>query len=44
MKKSKDRKLIKKRRAEWCKIYGRTPKQLKRYIKKHGKDSIPSMP
>tara|TARA_Y100000310_G_scaffold313163_1_gene361177 strand:- start:3520 stop:3657 length:138 start_codon:yes stop_codon:yes gene_type:complete len=40
MKKSKDRKQIKKRKAAWCKMYGRTAKQIKKYIKKHGKDKL----
>ena len=43
-KKAKDRKHLKKKLREWCNRYGRTKKQLKRYRKKHGKDSVPAPP
>ena len=34
----------KKKLNEWLKRYGRTAKQIKKYKKKHGEDSIPPMP
>ena len=41
---AKDRKHLKKKLREWCNRYGRTKKQLERYRKKHGKDSVPAPP
>jgi hypothetical protein len=43
-KKAKDRKMLKKRLREWCKKYGNTSIQIKKYKKKHGKDSVPAPP
>ena len=43
-KKAKDRKMLKKRINAWCKRYGRTAKQIAKYKKKHGKDSVPAPP
>ena len=41
---AKDRKHLKKKLREWCNRYGRTKKQLAKYKKKHGKDSVPAPP
>ena len=30
--------------SAWCNRYGRTHKQIEKYKKKHGKDSVPSVP
>jgi len=43
-KKAKNRKHLKKILSKWLNRYGRTKKQLENYKKKHGADSIPSMP
>ena len=43
-KKAKDRKHLKKKLRAWCNRYGRTKKQLAKYEKKHGKDSVPTPP
>ena len=43
-KEAKARKMLKKKLSIWCSRYGRTQKQLKRYKKKHGKDSVPAQP
>ena len=42
--KAKDRKMWKKRLNKWLNKYGRTKKQIEKYKKKHGADSIPPMP
>ena len=42
--KAKDRKHLKKKLREWCKKYGRTQKQIAKYKKKYGKDSVPAPP
>ena len=42
--KAKDKKMWKKKLNERLKKYGRTAKQIKKYKKKHGEDSIPPMP
>jgi len=43
-KKAKERKHLRKKLREWCNRYGRTAKQIAKYRKKHGKDSVPAMP
>ena len=43
-KKAKSRKFAKKKKAAWCKKYGHTAKAIKKYKKKHGKDSVPAPP
>ena len=43
-KKAKDRKHLKKILNKWLNKYGRTKKQIEKYKKKHGTDSIPPMP
>ena len=43
-KKAKDKKMFKKRLNKWLNRYGRTKKQIEKYKKKHGADSIPPMP
>ena len=43
-KKAKDKKHLKKKLREWCNRYGRTKKQLAKYRKKHGEDSVPVPP
>ena len=42
--KAKDRKHLKKILSKWLNKYGRTKKQIEKYKKKHGADSIPPMP
>ena len=42
--KAKDKKMWKKRLNQWLNKYGRTKNQIRKYIKKHGKNSIPPMP
>ena len=41
---AKDRKHLKKILNKWLNKYGRTKKQIEKYKKKHGADSIPPMP
>ena len=41
---AKDKKHLKKKLREWCNRYGRTKKQLEKYRKKHGEDSVPAPP
>ena len=41
---AKARKWAKKKKAQWCKTYGRTAKQLENYEKRHGKGSVPAPP
>ena len=36
--------MLKKKVSAWCNRYGRTHKQIEKYKKKHGKDSVPSVP
>ena len=36
--------MLKKKVSAWCNRYGRTKKQIAKYKKKHGKDSVPSQP
>ena len=43
-KKAKDKKHLKKKLRAWCNRYGRTKKQLAKYKKKHGMDSVPAPP
>ena len=43
-KKAKDKKHLKKKLRAWCNRYGRTFKQIQKYKKKHGKDSVPAPP
>ncbi len=43
-KEAKSRKMLKKKVSVWCNRYGRTHKQIEKYKKKHGKDSVPSVP
>ena len=43
-KEAKSRKMLKKKLSSWCNRYGRTKRQLAKYKKKHGKDSVPSPP
>ena len=42
--KAKDKKMWKKRLNQWLNKYGRTKNQIRKYEKKHGKNSIPPMP
>ena len=42
--KAKDRKHLKKKLRAWCNRYGRTKKQLEKYKKNHGKDSVAAPP
>tara|TARA_Y100001938_G_C7788089_1_gene281166 strand:+ start:238 stop:384 length:147 start_codon:yes stop_codon:yes gene_type:complete len=41
---AKDKKMWRKRLNQWLNKYGRTAGQIKKYKKKHGKNSIPPMP
>ena len=39
---AKDRKQVRRKKNEWCKRYGRTAKQIARWIKNHPSQSIES--
>ena len=41
---AKANKHTKKKKAAWCKKYGRTAKQIAAYEKKHGKGAVPAPP
>ena len=43
-KKAKYKKMLKKQLSKWLNKYGRTKKQIEKYKKRHGEDSIPPMP
>ena len=36
--------MLRKKVSTWCSRYGRTKRQLAKYKKKHGKDSVPAPP
>jgi hypothetical protein len=41
---SKSRKWLKKKKSKWCSTYGRTSRQIQKYLKSHGKGSVPPPP